>query len=96
VTHARLRAQQGDRQGAVKILLALLQQRPGDREARELLANLPGGPGLAPEIEEPAVAPPTPASARELAGAFRRTLDRPQAARGRLARFLAAVTRHAR
>jgi hypothetical protein len=53
VTHARLRAEQGDAAGAVRILRAVLARRPGDAEARELLASLPGG-----------AAPPASAAAR--------------------------------
>ena len=97
VTHARLRALQGDPAGAVRILEAVLARRPEDGEARELLRNLPRG--RAPEMEgdESPVAPPTPASADELARTFRRTLAPPRMpARSRLQRFLFAITRHAR
>ena len=98
VTHARLRALQGDAAGAVRILKALLARRPGDPEAQALLANLPGGPSAEPEAAEPMAPPPTPARARELADAFRRTLapPPPPVQKGRLLRFLAAVTRRAR
>ena len=96
VTHARLRAEQGDSAGAVRILEELLARRPGDVEARELLAALPGGAGPAPEIEEVAAAPPEPASAAELARRFRRKLRQPSARRRRMERFLAVVSRRAR
>jgi uncharacterized protein (DUF2267 family) len=96
VTHARLRAEQGDAKGAVRILQAVLARRPGDAEARELLAKLPGGEVPRPEPEEPVAAAPTPASAAELARTFRRTLREPSAARRRLERFLDAVSRRAR
>lgn len=96
VTHARLRALQGDAAGAVMILEAVLARSPGDLEARELLAGLPRGAGPAPEIDEGAAAPPKAASAAELAHRFRRRLGRRSAARQRLERFLAQVTRRAR
>lgn len=96
VTHARLRAQQGDAQGAAAILRELLARQPGDREASALLASLTGSATEHTEPEEPSVHPPTAASARELAQGFRRKLARPHPARGRLERFLAVVTRRAR
>ena len=96
VTHARLRALQGDSAGAVMILEAVLARRPGDLEARELLAELPRGAGPPPEIDEVAVAPPKAASAAELAHRFRRKLGRRSASRRRLERFLTLVTRRAR
>ena len=39
-THARLRVQQGDVETARRILEAIVAERPGDREARELLDRL--------------------------------------------------------
>jgi hypothetical protein len=99
VTHARLRAQQGDRAGALRILQTVLGRRPGDSEAEALLADLPDGPVAQPEPEEPPAAPPTSARVADLAGSFRRALaDSPirSGPRQRLERFLAAVTRDAR
>jgi len=96
VTHARLRALQGDAAGAVTILEAVLARSPGDLEARELLAELPRGAGPPPEIDEGAAAPAKAASAAELTHRFRRTLGRRSARRQRLERFLALVTRRAR
>jgi hypothetical protein len=97
VTHARLRALQGDPAGAVRILEAVLARRPEDAAARELLRNLPRGRAREAEGDEAPVAPPTAASADELARTFRRTLAPPPTpARSRLQRFLAAITRHAR
>ncbi len=48
-THARLRAGQGDREGALRILGELLRRRPRDGEARALLRSLHGAgrPGVA-------------------------------------------------
>lgn len=95
VTHARLRVQQGDRAGAVRILRAVLARRPGDLEAMALLRDLPLGQVPQPEPEEPAPAPATSAKAAELAATFRRALA-PSSSQRRLRRFLAAVSRHAR
>ncbi|HET9301083.1 MAG TPA: hypothetical protein VFO11_14125 [Candidatus Polarisedimenticolaceae bacterium] len=96
VTHARLRALQGDVAGAVAILETVLARRPHDLAARELLATLPGGAGPGPEIEEVAAPPAESASAAELAHRFQRTLGRPSPRRRRLERFLAVVTHRAR
>lgn len=95
VTHARLRVQQGDRAGAVRILKAVLARRPGDLEAMALLRDLPLGRAPQPEPEETATPPATSAQAAELAAMFRRVLA-PSSPRQRLRRFLAAVSRHAR
>ena len=42
LTHARLRATQGDVAGAARILRVILEVQPAHREARELLAELTG------------------------------------------------------
>ena len=89
VTHARLRALQGDVAGAVAILETVLARRPHDLAARELLATLPGGAGPFPEIEEVAAPPAESVS-------LQRTLGRPSPRRRRLERFLAVVTHRAR
>ena len=96
VTHARLRAQQGDEEGALRILRAVLARRPGDTEAASLLASLPGGTVALGEPEDPLLHPPAAASALELAQSFRRRLAGASPARRRLQQFLSAVTRHAR
>ncbi len=44
VTHARLRAAQGDAAGARKILGAILKRSPGRPDALELLRSLSGKP----------------------------------------------------
>jgi hypothetical protein len=98
LTHARLRAQQGDAGGAADILRELLVRRPDDREAEALLASLPGAGTPHQEPGEAAPRPPTPAHAEALAPSFRRALAGGERAgkRRRLERFLETVTRHAR
>lgn len=44
LTHARLRAEQGDVAGAARILRVILAVQPGHREARALLGELESGP----------------------------------------------------
>lgn len=84
LTHARLRAAQGDVGGATRILRVILAVQPGHREARELLA----------EIEDRVADPHKeswddpaedvmPATAQGLTGRFRDAID----ARGRGARI---------
>ncbi len=76
LTHARLRAGQGDVSGAVRILRVLLRGDPGHREARRLMDELQGRATAAPSesvaspLPEPAVA-----SAPELRRRFRAALD---------------------
>ena len=96
VTHARLRAQQGDEEGAVRILQAVLARRPGDPEAATLLASLTGCTLTHEEPEDPPLQPPAAARADDLARSFRRRLAGARPLHQRLQRFLAAVTRHAR
>lgn len=45
LTHARLRAEQGDARGARSILQDLLERDPADERARELLGSLPSTEG---------------------------------------------------
>lgn len=42
LTHARLRAAQGDLEAAGRILRAMLRDEPGNLEAKQLLATLAG------------------------------------------------------
>jgi hypothetical protein len=42
LTHARLRAEQGDRRGARALLRAIVSRRPDDEQACELLGSLAG------------------------------------------------------
>jgi hypothetical protein len=77
LTHARLRAGQGDVSGAVRILRVLLRVDPDHSEARRLLAELQGRPTVS--AAEPVASPllePAVASASELSGRFRAALDR--------------------
>lgn len=97
VTHARIRAAQGDLAGARAILESVLLGAPEHQEARRLMRQLEVGiPWPASgEIEE-TVAPRRPADARSLAGRFRRSLGQPDAGSvrrriARLERWLAAV-----
>ena len=48
LTHARLRAGQGDVSGAVRILRVVLKAEPGNGEAALLMAELQGRRGPAP------------------------------------------------
>lgn len=52
VTHARIRAEQGDLAGARRILEARLQADPADEAALVLLRSLAGSPG-APRAPQP-------------------------------------------
>ena len=75
VTHARLRASQGDVAGARGILERILAERPDDREARGLLERLLEDGGS--EHQEPAEEqepPPQRATASEIEERFRAAL----------------------
>jgi hypothetical protein len=75
LTHARLRAAQGDVGGATRILRVILGVQPAHREAQELLDELTGRVGAthSEPAEEPAV-DVVPANAGELARGFRDAL----------------------
>jgi len=94
VTHARLRAEQGDVRGARAILHRVLARRPDDAEAGALLARLAGTPDVARVAEsEAAEAPPVSATGSDLAARFRGALagrSRPDPA-ARLRRLLDKV-----
>jgi hypothetical protein len=97
VTHARLRAAQGDLGGARRILGAILEREPGHAAALELLARLAGvDRPPAAEPEEPAAAPPAPGDAAALAERFRHRLGLGPAPRNpraaRLEQWLRRVT----
>ena len=90
VTHARLRATQGDRSGARRLLRALLLRRPRDGEARALLRALEDRPDRRSEaVNPPDLAPPQSVSAGDLAARFRAELsaDRGEQRRFRIARL---------
>lgn len=79
VTHARLRARQGDARSARLILRSILAEDPANPEARELLEEIGGRPDV-PAVEareEPAPAPRS-ASATELRGRFQAALAPPK------------------
>jgi hypothetical protein len=51
LTHARLRAEQGDVRGARRLLRAIVARRPDDERARELLARLGDRAGRVRRLE---------------------------------------------
>jgi hypothetical protein len=76
LTHARLRARQGDYAAAAALLRQILEHDPEHAEARELLRSIDGRgdtTGDEPAAEE-APAPPEPGDPDRLAGSFRRAL----------------------
>jgi hypothetical protein len=54
LTHARLRASQGDVAGALRIVRVILSVQPGHREARALLAKLESRALVSPPPSAPA------------------------------------------
>jgi len=97
LTHARLRAAQGDLAGAREILREILRRKPDHAAARELLDELAGRVSRAADEPAEAVLPaPRAADPGELAARFRTTLTgRHQRARvdPRIARLEAWLTR---
>jgi anthranilate phosphoribosyltransferase len=77
LTHARLRALQGDVVAARRILSEILRGRPEDVEAQALLAALSGrGPQPVHEnLPEPDADAPERGSPREMAARFKRVLN---------------------
>ena len=97
MTHARIRASQGDVAGARRVLAGILARTPDDVEARALLLELEGKAGRRAHAE-PAerLSLPEAADARTLADRFRRSLGpaRPVAdVSGRVRRLEAWLTR---
>lgn len=94
LTHARIRAAQGDLTGARRIVVAILERDPDDEAARELLAAL-GTRGDAParEPDEPVLDAPTAMAPGDLRDAFRTRLglDRELGPRERLEAWLRRV-----
>jgi len=76
LTHARLRAEQGDVETARRLLEAILAERPDCSEARSLLDGL-SGVSAAPcrEAQDEVPPPPEPAGAEDLATRFRAVLE---------------------
>jgi hypothetical protein len=90
LTHARLRALQGDVVAARRILASLLERTPEDLDARALLAALAGrGPrphaGATEEIPEQ---PPEQGDPREMAARFQDVLGGGSAGPDRVVRQL--------
>ena len=76
VTHARLRAAQGDTDGACRLLCELLRDRPDDAEAGAMLEEIGGTPSRPIPVEEGRpVSAPTAGDPAALAEQFRRALD---------------------
>ena len=81
LTHARLRAAQGDVTGAVRILRVILEVQPGHDEARGFLAEIENRlPAAHVEPLEVAADAVTPATAGDLILRFREALDAPRPA----------------
>jgi hypothetical protein len=76
LTHAKLRAAQGDVAGAVRILRVILEVQPGHHEARQFLAEIENRCAVA-HTEPQAVAAEavTPATAGDLALRFREAFE---------------------
>jgi hypothetical protein len=75
LTHARLRAAQGDFGGALRILHVILEVQPGHHEARELLAEIEDRVAVVhKEPVEPEAAAVTPATVGGLTRRFREEL----------------------
>jgi hypothetical protein len=94
LTHARIRAAQGDLTGARRIARAILERDPEDLAARELLASLASRTDApAHESEEPVLDAPTAVAADELRDTFRTRLGLAPAGgpRERLASWLDRV-----
>jgi len=97
LTHARLRAAQGDVPGAVRILHVILEVQPGHHEARAFLAEIEDKRAVAhTEPQEAAADAVTPASAGDLALRFRTALEahRPSPGFLRLTSWLERVQRN--
>jgi hypothetical protein len=75
LTHARIRAKQGDLAGARRVLEGILERSPEDVDARSLLDELAGRAGRPARTERvEALSLPEAAEARALADRFRRSL----------------------
>jgi hypothetical protein len=100
VTHAKLRAAQGDAAAAREILQAILEAYPGDEEARAVLARLEGERDRpVPVEEEDSVGPPQTEDPAALAARFRKTLrgrGEEKGGSGVILRFEALLERIAR
>lgn len=95
ITHARLRASQGDLATARRVLQAILASDPHNAEARRLLEAL-GDPVVdpSPEETESAEAVREPATADALAGRFRAALAAGDVRSERLRRWVETIRRN--
>lgn len=76
VTHARIRARQGDVDGARRVLEAILSERPDHPGALDLLAELERTVAReAAPVLDPEPAPRAPAAVADLTASFRQALD---------------------
>ena len=96
LTHARIRAGQGDRSGARRIVRDVLKREPWNREARDYFDQLAGQDRLRPaETPEPVQQPPQTATAEELGARFREVLDSgPDVRIQRLNSWLGRISEH--
>ncbi len=97
LTHARLRASQGDVAAAVRILRVILEVQPGHHEAREFLAAIENRPAVVhDEPLEAAAEAVEPARAEDLSLRFRDALDvrRTSASIRRLSSWAERLNRH--
>lgn len=75
ITHARIRAKQGDVAGARRVLEGMLARTPDDGEARALLRELEGRAGRQARVEPvEQLGVPEATDARALADRFRQSL----------------------
>ena len=91
LTHAKLRAAQGDVRGAVRILHVILDVQPGHHEARAFLVEIENRLAVAhTEPAEVVAEAVTPATVGDLTRRFRNALDarRPNARVRRLSLWL--------
>jgi len=97
LTHARLRAAQGDVGGAVRILRVILTVQPEHDEARAMLAKIEGRVNVSHREPEGLKAGPVEgATAHDLKRRFRDALEsnEPSGPAGRLARWLERTKRN--
>lgn len=94
LTHARVRAGQGDVAGARAVLEAVLRREPGDARAAQLMAALDDVPGTGhAEPDEEPTSPPEAADPSALRSAFRSLLAGEGADR-RLRRWAETIARN--
>lgn len=95
ITHARLRASQGDLATARRVLRAILASDPGHVEAARLLEALGDGEeDASPRETVRAEASREPATAEELAGRFRDALASGGTRSERLRRWVETIRRN--